>query len=89
MFDVGSTGCISGSITAGLRAMFRLIPVAFKLQVYQLCLCWELLPEHLCYGYCHLNDISGKRKHLLSTGHCLTFLFSLLCLLQLLGAQAT
>lgn len=69
--------------------MFRLIPLAFELQVYQLCLCWELLPEHLCYGYRHSNDISGKRKHLLSTGHCLTFLFSLLCLLQLLDAQAT
>lgn len=71
MFDAGSMGCVSGSVTVGLRAMFGLIPVAFKLQVYQLCLCWERFPERLCYGLRHLNDIisRGKRKDLLPIGH--------------------
>lgn len=31
VFDARSMGCISGSVAVGLRAMFRLIPVAFKL----------------------------------------------------------
>lgn len=48
------------------------------------------LPERLCCGYPSLNDIisSGKRKDLRSIGHPLKFLLSLLCPLQLLGAEA-
>lgn len=41
MFDARSLGHVSGSVTVRLCDMFRLIPVAFKLQVYQLCLCWN------------------------------------------------